>query len=275
MRKLRAQLTYANVMSSIAVFMVLGGSAYAAATLPKNSVGLQADQEQRGDVVEGQERLAAVQGLQGRPAAGRGDRRDGTGRVRGAKGDTGARGRPGRRVPRATRATPARSTPRTSTTRARRTGATCAARSRSSRRRRYRAAIDRDVPAGIRPRARHSTRRTTASAQSATRIAATVYEHGRQRRSATGPAVGLSRHRSSRRVSSAPRRERASASRAARPGASGALGNAACGSSRRRRTRSPMAPTGRPATKRGLVVYTSYDGGRDHRDAGTSPSRPG
>ena len=39
MRGLRARLTYANVMSSIAVFMVLGGSAYAAATLPKNSVG--------------------------------------------------------------------------------------------------------------------------------------------------------------------------------------------------------------------------------------------
>jgi hypothetical protein len=39
MRSLRARLTYANVMSSIAVFMVLGGSAYAAATLPKNSVG--------------------------------------------------------------------------------------------------------------------------------------------------------------------------------------------------------------------------------------------
>lgn len=39
MRKLRANLSYANVMSSIAVFMVLGGSAYAAATLPKNSVG--------------------------------------------------------------------------------------------------------------------------------------------------------------------------------------------------------------------------------------------
>jgi len=36
---MRRYLTYANVMSSIAVFMVLGGSAYAAATLPKNSVG--------------------------------------------------------------------------------------------------------------------------------------------------------------------------------------------------------------------------------------------
>jgi hypothetical protein len=39
MRKLREQLSYANVMSSIAVFVVLGGGAYAAATLPKNSVG--------------------------------------------------------------------------------------------------------------------------------------------------------------------------------------------------------------------------------------------
>jgi hypothetical protein len=36
---MRRHLTYANVMSSIAVFMVLGGSAYAAATLPRNSVG--------------------------------------------------------------------------------------------------------------------------------------------------------------------------------------------------------------------------------------------
>jgi hypothetical protein len=39
MRKLRQQLSYANVMSSIAVFVVLGGGAYAATTLPKNSVG--------------------------------------------------------------------------------------------------------------------------------------------------------------------------------------------------------------------------------------------
>ncbi|MGE5281115.1 MAG: hypothetical protein ACM3N0_02130 [Chloroflexota bacterium] len=32
-------MTYANVMSSIAVFLVLGGAAFAAANLPKNSVG--------------------------------------------------------------------------------------------------------------------------------------------------------------------------------------------------------------------------------------------
>jgi hypothetical protein len=35
----RARLTYANTMSTLAVFIALGGSAYAAATLPRNSVG--------------------------------------------------------------------------------------------------------------------------------------------------------------------------------------------------------------------------------------------
>jgi hypothetical protein len=39
MRRLRRQVTYANVMSSIAVFAALGGGAYAATQLPKNSVG--------------------------------------------------------------------------------------------------------------------------------------------------------------------------------------------------------------------------------------------
>jgi hypothetical protein len=38
-RTLRAHLSYANVMSTIAVFVVLGGGAYAATKLPKNSVG--------------------------------------------------------------------------------------------------------------------------------------------------------------------------------------------------------------------------------------------
>lgn len=39
MRQIRKRLTYANVMSSLAVFMVLGGGAAIAANLPKNSVG--------------------------------------------------------------------------------------------------------------------------------------------------------------------------------------------------------------------------------------------
>jgi hypothetical protein len=38
-KQIRKRLTYANVMSSIAVFLVLGGAAFAAAQLPKNSVG--------------------------------------------------------------------------------------------------------------------------------------------------------------------------------------------------------------------------------------------
>jgi hypothetical protein len=38
-RALRDRLSYANVMATLAVFLVLGGGAYAAATLPANSVG--------------------------------------------------------------------------------------------------------------------------------------------------------------------------------------------------------------------------------------------
>jgi hypothetical protein len=38
-KQIRKRLTYANVMSSLAVFLVLGGAAFAAAQLPKNSVG--------------------------------------------------------------------------------------------------------------------------------------------------------------------------------------------------------------------------------------------
>jgi hypothetical protein len=37
--KLRTQLTYANVVSTLCLFIVLGGGAYAATALPKNSVG--------------------------------------------------------------------------------------------------------------------------------------------------------------------------------------------------------------------------------------------
>jgi hypothetical protein len=37
--RLRARLSYANVMATIAVFIALGGSSYAAINLPRNSVG--------------------------------------------------------------------------------------------------------------------------------------------------------------------------------------------------------------------------------------------
>jgi hypothetical protein len=39
LRGLRSHLTYSNVMATFAVFVALGGASYAAATLPKNSVG--------------------------------------------------------------------------------------------------------------------------------------------------------------------------------------------------------------------------------------------
>jgi hypothetical protein len=39
MSKLRSGLTYANVMATLAFFLALGGGAYAASKLPKNSVG--------------------------------------------------------------------------------------------------------------------------------------------------------------------------------------------------------------------------------------------
>jgi len=38
MSRLRVHLTYANVMATVAVFIALGGSSYAAITLTKNSV---------------------------------------------------------------------------------------------------------------------------------------------------------------------------------------------------------------------------------------------
>lgn len=39
MARIRTSLTYANVMATVAVFLALGGGAYAATQLPKNSVG--------------------------------------------------------------------------------------------------------------------------------------------------------------------------------------------------------------------------------------------
>ena len=39
MRRLRGRLTYANVTASLALFIALGGTGYAAVTLPRNSVG--------------------------------------------------------------------------------------------------------------------------------------------------------------------------------------------------------------------------------------------
>src|SRR3954463_13359585 len=38
-QRIRSRLTFANVMSCVAVFIALGGTGYAAVKLPKNSVG--------------------------------------------------------------------------------------------------------------------------------------------------------------------------------------------------------------------------------------------
>jgi hypothetical protein len=56
MSKLRARLTYANVMATIAVFIALGGASFAALKLPKNSVGtkqLKKEAVTRGKVKKG------------------------------------------------------------------------------------------------------------------------------------------------------------------------------------------------------------------------------
>src|SRR3954453_19480620 len=37
--RVRARLTYANVTATLALFIALGGTTYAAATLPRNSIG--------------------------------------------------------------------------------------------------------------------------------------------------------------------------------------------------------------------------------------------
>src|SRR5664279_2232360 len=39
MRRIQKKLSYANVVATLALFLALGGAAYAASKLPKNSVG--------------------------------------------------------------------------------------------------------------------------------------------------------------------------------------------------------------------------------------------
>jgi hypothetical protein len=94
--RIRAQLTYANVMATIAVFLALGGGAYAAINLPAKSVGAKQLKNravtpkkvapktialfkgQKGDVgLQGLQGIAGQQGVQG---------------VQGQKGDTGSPG---------------------------------------------------------------------------------------------------------------------------------------------------------------------------------------
>jgi len=80
----RTRLTYANVISTLCLFLLLGGGAYAATTLPANSVG--ARQLRRRAVTPAKLNPAAVKALSGTA---------GPEGPRGPKGDNGDRGEPG------------------------------------------------------------------------------------------------------------------------------------------------------------------------------------
>lgn len=63
-----SRLSYAKVIATLALFLALRGSSYAALNLPKASVGPEAAQEEQCDLTQGQARLAARKRLQGFPA---------------------------------------------------------------------------------------------------------------------------------------------------------------------------------------------------------------
>jgi hypothetical protein len=90
---LRRHPTYANVAASLALFLALGGAAYAATQLPKNSVGT--NQIRKEAVTAGKIAKKTRQQLQGqRGPAGQQGPQGKTGKT-GAKGATGARGAQG------------------------------------------------------------------------------------------------------------------------------------------------------------------------------------
>src|ERR1700749_1549217 len=90
---LRRHLTYANVAASLALFLALGGAAYAATQLPKNSVGT--NQIRKEAVTAGKIAKKTRQQLQGdRGPQGPQGPQGKTGKT-GAKGATGARGAQG------------------------------------------------------------------------------------------------------------------------------------------------------------------------------------
>lgn len=88
LHKISSRLTYANTMSTLAVFMALGGISYAAVKLPANSVGTK--QIKRNAVTGSKVKSSSLTGS---------DVRDGSltakdfgGSVQGAQGPTGAQG---------------------------------------------------------------------------------------------------------------------------------------------------------------------------------------
>ena len=97
MKRIRTSLSYANVIATVAVFVALGGGAYAVATLPRNSVG--SAQLRKNAVVSSKVRNGALLAKDFRagqlPAAVTGPP--------GAKGDTGPQGPKGDTGPRGER----------------------------------------------------------------------------------------------------------------------------------------------------------------------------
>ncbi len=101
--RLRAHLTYANVVATIAVFIALGGSSYAALKLPKNSVG--SEQLKRNSITSAKVKGGSLNTTDLKTSArsflrgGRGPRGaqgpQGTTGKTGAKGSTGPRGAAG------------------------------------------------------------------------------------------------------------------------------------------------------------------------------------
>ncbi len=90
MKQIRKRLTYANVMSSIAVFVVLGGAAVAASQLPKNSVG--AKQLKKNAVTTAKIKKNAVTGAKVKKGSLNADDFAAGQLPAGPKGDTGAVG---------------------------------------------------------------------------------------------------------------------------------------------------------------------------------------
>lgn len=89
MRFLRGRLTYANVISTLCLFMLLGGGAYAAAQLPKNSVG--AKQIKNGAITGKKIKNGTIDASKLAPST--------LATLKGAKGDPGSVGAPGAQGP--------------------------------------------------------------------------------------------------------------------------------------------------------------------------------
>jgi collagen triple helix repeat protein len=93
MSQLRVALTYANVMATIAVFLALGGGAYAATRLPDNSVGTK--QIMKEAVTPAKLNAAAKRLLSGPTGATGAAGEAGAKGTQGLQGDPGGQGGPG------------------------------------------------------------------------------------------------------------------------------------------------------------------------------------